>query len=121
MVVLPSWTLIRLTNPCSFPSKSTLGNLGPLFLPYFVGMSASPAAAATAAVVTKPEEAFSSCSPAAGAAGMWPWKGPLVLHGTQVALELAGIKVQPLPASRFQERRIRQLSPPPRDVKRSAL
>ena len=42
-------------------------------------MSASPAAAATAAVVTKPEEAFSSRSPAAGTAGIWPWKGPLVL------------------------------------------
>lgn len=57
---------------CSWTPDS--GSSGPLSLP--VGMSASLAAAAAAAVVTKPEKDFSSCAPAARAAGTWDCKGP---------------------------------------------
>lgn len=49
-------------------------NLRKLWFPphCFVGMSASPAAAAaTAAVATEPEKDFSSSAPAARTAGVW--------------------------------------------------
>lgn len=62
-------------RPLSVLIESMLGNLGPLsFLP--VGMSASLAAAATAAVVTEPEKDFSSCAPAARTTGTRDWEGP---------------------------------------------
>lgn len=69
-------TVLQYTDPFSVLSESIVGNLGPLSF-FLVGMSASLAAAATAAVVTEPEKAFSSCAPAARAAGTWDWKGSL--------------------------------------------
>ena len=84
--MLPSRALDSFTGPFSFPRQSVLGNFRPLFLPCAVGVSAAPAAAATAAVVAEPEEAFSSRAPAAGAAGTWHRKGPLVLRGRDASL-----------------------------------
>lgn len=56
-------------------------SLRKLQFPYcFVGMSASPAAAAaTAAVATEPEKDFSSSAPAARTAGVWVGRSPSVL------------------------------------------
>jgi predicted protein tyrosine phosphatase len=61
--------------------QSFHAGLRKLWFPHcFVGMSASPAAAAaTAAVATEPEKDFSSSAPAARTAGMWVEKVPLVL------------------------------------------